>query len=209
MITFGEIKFSTTPTLSGRLLIYVDIIYNDNLYNWAIYIPKNQNVDEYLINNATNIENDIENKEILWSNMPHTKIIFDHFLNKDVEIEIKKEEIVKPTIPDGLEITQEQRTDELETTIIKLKNLLKTKGIVMYDNEDWHYLEYAKRIIAPIKLVMQQASLEVWFTINGLPIVKKGNTLYCYCNVILPEHQTLFDQYVGIVSIEDRPKEKK
>jgi len=71
--------------------------------------------------------------------------------------------------------------------------------------EGWHHPQFEKRIIAPIELVMQYPQMEIWFRINNLPIVKEGNTLYCYCNVILEAHSQLVDSLQGIVSIETRP----
>jgi hypothetical protein len=69
----------------------------------------------------------------------------------------------------------------------------------------WHQPPFAKRIIAPVQLVMQYPAIEAWFRINDLPIIRVESTLYCYCNVILPEHQQLVDALQGIVSIENRP----
>jgi hypothetical protein len=52
---------------------------------------------------------------------------------------------------------------------------------------------------------MQYPAIETWFRINDLPIVRIEGTLYCYCNLILPEHQALVNSLQGIVSIEDKP----
>lgn len=74
-------------------------------------------------------------------------------------------------------------------------------------NSGWHHPEFAKRIVAPVQLVMQYPAVETWFRINDLPIVRNGGTLYCYCNLILPAHQQLVDATAGIVTIQDRPIE--
>lgn len=71
--------------------------------------------------------------------------------------------------------------------------------------ELWHHPQFAKRIVAPIQLVMQYPAVETWFRINDLPIVRNGGTLYCYCNLILPAHQQLVDATQGIVTIENIP----
>jgi hypothetical protein len=73
--------------------------------------------------------------------------------------------------------------------------------------EAWHHPEFAKRIVAPVQLVMQYPAVETWFRINDLPIVRNGCALYCYCNLILTAHQQLVDATQGIVIIEDRPTE--
>ena len=69
----------------------------------------------------------------------------------------------------------------------------------------WHHPEFAKRINAPVQLVMQYPAVETWFRINDLPIVRVDAVLYCYCNLILPQHQQLVDATQGIVTIEDIP----
>ena len=71
----------------------------------------------------------------------------------------------------------------------------------------WHHPQFAKRIIAPVDLVMQYPQVETWFRINDLPIVREDTTLYCYCNLILPAHQQLVDALQGVVTIKDRPTE--
>jgi hypothetical protein len=73
--------------------------------------------------------------------------------------------------------------------------------------EAWHYPAFAKRIIAPVELVMQYPQVETWFRLNELPILRENATLFCYCNVILPAHQQLVDALQGIVTIENRPTE--
>ena len=74
-----------------------------------------------------------------------------------------------------------------------------------YSPTGWHYEAFAKRIVAPIQLTMQYPAIEVWFRLNGLPIIVDTTTVYLYCNVILPEHQALIDSLVGVVTVEERP----
>lgn len=74
-----------------------------------------------------------------------------------------------------------------------------------YSSGDWTYPNFPKRIVAPVSLVLNYSSFETWFRMNNLPIVKKENTLYCYCNNILPEHQALVDSLSGQITIEDKP----
>ncbi len=72
---------------------------------------------------------------------------------------------------------------------------------------DWSYPIYAKRIVAPINLIMDDYGIKMygWFSINNLPIVTVDTTVYLYCNVILPEHQAIIDLYQGVITIQDRP----
>ena len=80
-------------------------------------------------------------------------------------------------------------------------------NVLLYDYStgDWNYPSFAKRIVAPISLSLQYPQFEIWFRLNNLPVVNKNNTLYCYCNEILPEHQALADSLQGQITIENRP----
>lgn len=77
------------------------------------------------------------------------------------------------------------------------------------DNDTWHYPDLLKRIVAPIALVMDDIGIKMygWFQLNNLPIISKGETVYLYCNVILPEHEAIVDGLGETVTIEDRPNE--
>jgi len=76
-----------------------------------------------------------------------------------------------------------------------------------YTTDDWSYPSYSKRIIAPISLVMYDDGIKMygWFQLNNLPVINKNNIIYLYCNVILEEHQSVVDQFEGIITIENRP----
>ena len=73
--------------------------------------------------------------------------------------------------------------------------------------EGWQHTEFAKRIIAPIQLIMEDIGIKMfgWFQVNNFPIVSKGNELHLYCNTILPEHQSAIDYFQGLITVEDRP----
>lgn len=87
-------------------------------------------------------------------------------------------------------------------------NFLKPTDLaaVNYVEGDWNHPEYAKRIIAPIDLVMDNIGPKFfgWFQLKGLPVVVKNNDVYLYCNVILPQHQPILESLTG-VTVEDRP----
>jgi hypothetical protein len=80
-------------------------------------------------------------------------------------------------------------------------------NVLLYDysTADWNYPSFSKRIVAPIKLSLDYPQFEIWFRLNNLPVVNKNDTLYCYCNEILPEHQALADSLQGQITIENRP----
>lgn len=76
-----------------------------------------------------------------------------------------------------------------------------------YQEGDWNYPLYQKRIIAPINLILEDIGIKMygWFQLNNLPVIKKEESVYLYCNVILPEHQSVIDQLGGLITIENNP----
>lgn len=78
---------------------------------------------------------------------------------------------------------------------------------IQYEEGDWNYPSFAKRIVAPISLIMEDVGIKMygWFQLNELPVISKNNVVYLYCNVILSEHQAVIDQLDGLITIEDNP----
>ena len=70
--------------------------------------------------------------------------------------------------------------------------------------QDWQHVDFAMRIVAPIQLALEYPQFEVWFRLNDLPIIKRGQQILCYCNEILPQHQPLVDG-IEAITIEQRP----
>ena len=83
----------------------------------------------------------------------------------------------------------------------------KTVEQIDFENriKDWKFLEYSMRIKAPDSLLMQLPGVEVWARYKGLQIVVEGSYVYLYCNVILPEHNTLINSYQELITIENIP----
>jgi len=79
------------------------------IYKWAMYIPTltNTTLGEYLTQHADEYEQDILRKESIWAQSPHTREVQDMFGTGTTTVDIPKEEIVKPTIPDFEEIAAE------------------------------------------------------------------------------------------------------
>lgn len=382
MITFGDIGISSHPTRTGRQLLIIDIINESGTtYHWQIYTPilNGEELMNYLNDNSSIYENDILRKEALWEVSPKTRTYEDPMMGGTITVDIQKEEIVHPTIPDFEEIAAEQTVatsqllsmwdedkyldkrlrfyetkdiytdyDNINIESSKLKkqkqikkvandilsnycsknmknvdissndilSLRETKRLILQEQisilsqeveslttideviqykvgfdmvtilyntllqkfygearnnyylngdqplilpenvielsltediqptydpstqklssgrvvdvtnkewrlewtvvdktpyeiamESWIYPEFVKRIIAPVQLTMQYPAFEVWFRLNDLPILNKNGVLYCYCNVILPEHQYLIDQLAGVIVVENIPVE--
>jgi hypothetical protein len=78
-----------------------------------------------------------------------------------------------------------------------------------YINVDgWLHPEYAKRIIAPIDLVLDDTGLKFynWFRARELPIERVGNYLHCYCHSIAPEHEAVVASFGNLLTVEDKPQ---
>lgn len=114
MITFSNIRISTIPTKSGRTLIYTDINYNGNTYKWAMYVSlgENQTFADYLTIHADEYQQDIDDKEAYWLIIPHTEEIDDpDNPGQTITIDIPKDSVVKPDIPDYEESVFDTKAD--------------------------------------------------------------------------------------------------
>lgn len=83
-----------------RSLADVNVYYNNQIYKWQIYIPKEVNdLGAYLESRLPFITADIDSKEAKWAALnPKTRIISDP--SGDIIVDISKNEIVCPDIPD-------------------------------------------------------------------------------------------------------------
>jgi hypothetical protein len=86
-----------------RALAYLEVHHNDNTYNWQIFIPNYvQDLPQYLDSVKQSILDDINTKEAQWTSLePKTRTISDPMMpDETIVVDISKDEIVKPSIPD-------------------------------------------------------------------------------------------------------------
>jgi hypothetical protein len=85
-----------------RALAFIDVTFNGILYHWQIFIPVGTtDLNAFLNSIIPKVESDISKKESEWALLdPKTRIIVDSIDGSETVVEIQKEEIVKPTIPD-------------------------------------------------------------------------------------------------------------
>lgn len=84
-----------------RDLAYLEVKHNGTTYDWQTYIPQGVNVGEYLQTIEQKIYNEIDAKEAAWVSLdPKTRTILDPFSGEEQIIDIQKDEIVRPDIPD-------------------------------------------------------------------------------------------------------------
>lgn len=91
-----------TPAIpETRDLAMLEVDHNNTTYQWQIYIPQGQNIQAYLDSKEAAIKADIDAKELAWVALrPKTQTVYDPFTNQPIEVDITREEIVKPEIPD-------------------------------------------------------------------------------------------------------------
>lgn len=96
---------------------------------------------------------------------------------------------------------------DIENKECRTEYTLTDKTQYEVDMENWHAPEYAKKIVAPISLIMEDVGIKMygWFTINNLPVITIDNIVELYCNSILPEHQFIINSYGDLLTIVDRP----
>jgi hypothetical protein len=86
-----------------RPLAYLEVNHNNNIYNWQIFIPNYiQDLGQYIDSVKQSILDDIDSKESEWANLePKTRTVSDPMMpDQTVTVDISKDEIVKPSIPD-------------------------------------------------------------------------------------------------------------
>ena len=84
-----------------RSLADIKVEYNNNIYDWQIYIPSNVSISEYLESKKIAIQADIDNKETIWNEMTNkTRVIENSITGESFVVDIDKSEVVKADIPD-------------------------------------------------------------------------------------------------------------
>ena len=84
-----------------RAVALLKVEYNDQIYNWSLYIPQDVNLPDYITSKESEIYADIDAKESQWEALtPKTREIVDPFTGETQTSDIDKSEIVRPNFPD-------------------------------------------------------------------------------------------------------------
>lgn len=91
----------SSPDGETRALAHLTVEYSGNTYQWKFFIPPDSgDLSLFLENSKPTIESQIDAKELEWANLnPKTKTISGP-MSEDITVDIQKEEIVRPNIPD-------------------------------------------------------------------------------------------------------------
>jgi hypothetical protein len=90
----------TPPLPETRDIVDLEVNYNGNIYSWKIYSPQGVDLSQFIVSSAQRIQAEIDEKELLWSNSPKTKTVSSPFDDSTITVDIQKEEVVCPDIPD-------------------------------------------------------------------------------------------------------------
>lgn len=84
-----------------RSLAIVNVDHNGQTYTWQIFIPEGADLSEYVANAESRVKAEIDAKEAAWDALtPKTREIDDPFTGEKTTVDIPKDEIVRPEIPD-------------------------------------------------------------------------------------------------------------
>lgn len=85
-----------------RALAYLEVKHNNNVYEWQIFVPSGiENLQNFIESIKQSVLDDIDAKELIWNNLnPKTRLLENINGGEPIEVEINKEEIVRPTVPD-------------------------------------------------------------------------------------------------------------
>ena len=84
-----------------RDVAYLTVEYNNQIYDWQIYVPRDVNIAEYINANEQKIYDEIDKKETEWANLsPKTRTIMNPMTREEMVLDIAKEEIVRADFPD-------------------------------------------------------------------------------------------------------------
>ncbi len=113
--------------------------------------------------------------------------------------------------PDTQRLTSQWQADTQAGTYTMVWTLTDLTPEEIQESENrknWPYQEWAKRIVAPIDLVLDDIGIKMygWFQLNGFPVEKVNDTtVHLYCNTILPAHEDIVGQLGDAIFIEDSP----
>jgi hypothetical protein len=99
-MTIGLKSLYTPPPPEDRDIAKLEVQHLGNTYEWAAYVPRGIDLNQSLANLENKIYADIEAKEALWATHPKTKTIVNPFTGENNTVEVQKEEIVCPDMPD-------------------------------------------------------------------------------------------------------------
>lgn len=84
-----------------RAVAILKVEYNNQVYDWSLYIPSDVDLSEYITSKESDIYSDIDNKEAAWEALtPKTREEIDPFTGETILVNIDKSEIVRPDSPD-------------------------------------------------------------------------------------------------------------
>lgn len=89
------------PPPETRALVLLKVEHKGNTYSWTVFCPSGVELQDFLANVGPTVEAQIDAKEAAWEALqPKTRTLTDPMTGESREVEIVKEEIVRPDFPD-------------------------------------------------------------------------------------------------------------
>lgn len=99
--TLSLAGIQTLPAPETRALVLLNVEYNGNIYSWSLFCPPGVELQDFLATAGPLVEAQIDAKEAAWAALtPKTRTIQDPLSNELITVDIQKEEIVRPDVPD-------------------------------------------------------------------------------------------------------------
>ncbi len=85
-----------------RALAHLKVEHNGSTYDWLVYVPiGTEDLQSFVESIKQSVIAEVESKELVWSNLePKTKTRVDPLTGEEIQTDILKEEIVRPSVPD-------------------------------------------------------------------------------------------------------------
>jgi hypothetical protein len=84
-----------------RALAMVKVNHNGQTYDWQIFVPEGANLSEFITASEATVKAQIDAKEAAWTALdPKTREVEDPLTGETKTVDIPKDEIVRPDIPD-------------------------------------------------------------------------------------------------------------
>lgn len=88
-------------TGEDRAIAILKVEHNDLTYDWQIFVPNGVDLATFIADSEATVKGQIDAKEAAWTALtPKTREIEDPMTGETTTVDIPKDEIVRPDIPD-------------------------------------------------------------------------------------------------------------
>jgi len=137
---------ASTGGNEDRAIAHIDVTLNGQLYHWQTYIGRNADLSAYLEAAKTRIEAEILAKEAEWAALdPKTRSFVDPITQEEQIVDIQKDEIVRPDVPDYYALRRESYPPVVEQVSAIMKGQGSTEYIAVVEQIETVKATYPKK----------------------------------------------------------------